>query len=344
MNSSGSKRKGGNRAIPSEVRQLIQIIYTENPEKTARSIRTEAKSILAKFGQLSFLPSERTIARIISLLTIPPPKEIDGPWSIAASVEYSIPPDANRDLLTIWRWCTVIGRPFTIREAQWVARLRGLTSFEKLLYTAFLYSKREHDSEVLKEPFVTSDLDSDLIFASNRLSETEWFHHTASLMGVIPSHPTRLIQFLSEDDEFQIRLDSIFSKNLSNSLMYKNLAGLAVARYYMPLTFKIEDYKLTGNGDRLFALWLRRLSEGPRWEKLELEQKQKIGTTLYEEIVEAVKNREHWAAKTVNELDENERNAIEDLVAKGEFIWKPSKELLEEVGLELSGQISKRRK
>ena len=64
-------------------------------------------------------------------------------------MEHRIPPEANADLLRIWKWCAVVGRKFTIREALWVARLRDMVDFEWLLQRAVEYAIREKACEVL---------------------------------------------------------------------------------------------------------------------------------------------------------------------------------------------------
>lgn len=89
-------------------------------------------------------------------------KALDEPWSLGVSAEYNIPPEATKDLLKIKKWCFVVGRKFTSREAQWAARLRGIVDWQDLLSMAAKYAIRERVSEVMgKAPSErdTTDLD-----------------------------------------------------------------------------------------------------------------------------------------------------------------------------------------
>ena len=97
-------------------------------------------------------------------------REIDQPWSLGLSEKYGISPEATGSLLEMGRWAQAVGKPFTIRQAKWVAHLGVLCGFlpgddilESLYDWAVVYAQRERACEVLDQPFNTTDLDAKVI-------------------------------------------------------------------------------------------------------------------------------------------------------------------------------------
>ena len=297
--------------ITEKTERHIMELYIENPDWTKKKLQLELDREMAGKG-----PGISAIYKALpkkdkSKKTPDGQQEgLESPWMLGASAEpeYRIPPEANRELLYIWRWCVVVGRTFTIREAQWVARLRGVVPLESLLMSAVDYSLREQACEALKQPLYTADLDAEMAFKER----TGWPYHTASRIGAIDTYVPRSHK---ERETWEA------GENLYLTLMI------------WPANWVVESYLGLGHSDKLpedagmvYAMWLRHLSKGPRWQNLSKEAKEGIAQRLYEEVAEKIKE-------------------IEDLSSQGPWWWqaslksmewKPSQELFTEVGIDVT--------
>ena len=105
-----------------------------------------------------------------------PLTDVDGPWTSGVSGEYGIPLAATFDLLHVWAECVVERRLLTIRQAKWIVRLREILSNKRnqavygglwVLYQwASIYAARERAAAALFPGQVadTRDLDAQLAF------------------------------------------------------------------------------------------------------------------------------------------------------------------------------------
>lgn len=240
-------------------------------------------------------------------------KESDRPWSLgeSATPTHRIPPEANKELLYIWRWCIVVGRTFTVREAQWVARLRGVVPLNELHAIAFAYALREWASKALGMVTDTADLDAELAF--RREGPGEWSHQTALRMGVISGFTEALLKEHETNKEALEFLHLRAAGNMASQMVLFDL-GL---KWYLP-------HELPENADLVFAMWLRHFSKGPNWENTADEGKKDIAARLYEEVAEVSKEIEDLSSKSQPWL-----------VYSKSRKWKPSEELLKKVGYEV---------
>jgi len=191
----------------------------------------------------------------------PEVKRLDEPWSLGASEQTGISPEATADLLDVWKYCLAIGHTFTIREAKWVARMRTAIQTSQNVYQyrgallfgyANEYAIRERISEILGSPMDTRDIDGNLCF-----QEHDWDWIVFRAIGMIPRLTTKY--FNKELSEY----------NLFN--IYINAASY-VAEQNMP---EVDPNRITGLASELsekqaymFAALLSYLSKGPLWKEL----------------------------------------------------------------------------
>lgn len=155
--------------VPIVVKRFIGEVAVLNPEWTPSELRVHVADHLE--GQDLYVPgpdSFRKIAREVRKLG---PEDV--PWSIGVSL-LVIPSDAIPDVLSVWRWTVIKGYAFTVRQAKWVAQLRGVVrggvklpfeiESEGFYVWAERYAARERASEALQLSLETSDLDGKLPF------------------------------------------------------------------------------------------------------------------------------------------------------------------------------------
>lgn len=113
---------------------------------------------------------------------------------------------------------------FTIREAQWAARLRAVVQFDSLLAHASAYARRERACEALgMERVDTSDLQADLAFEGARgwgkdeaCTGQVWALETAERLGLVPRHDFRLAETSVGKKELEI----LRQRRASSSFMW----------------------------------------------------------------------------------------------------------------------------
>lgn len=262
------------------------------------------------------LPEKRTVQLIGTQVReyLKQKKEVDRAWSLGESARQNIPTDANEDLLKIWKWCIIVGRTFTVREAWWAAQLRGIVPFEFLLPTAYAYSVRERACESLKQPFDTSDMDAELAFKPPE-EYTRWPYLTAQYVGAIRADAPPLIsQYESRECGAEIPLTAML------------LRPSQAVEAYLDLE---ESAKLPENANTVYSMLLREFSRGLRWQWMSKEAKQGIAKRLHEEVTAASKEMDDlWQAYLKSYLPEDLRQAAGKVIE-----WEPSQELLKDVGL-----------
>ncbi|GEM_PF-5493504 len=296
------RNRRGNPGTPPEVIDAIRFLKEKYPEEPANMIRARLKRRLD--GKKYSLPTERTVRNILARFGPLTGGELDNLWSLGVSADYQIPLEANGDLLKIWKWCMVVGRKFTIREAKWAARLRNVVKFENLLFLASMYAIHERMRKD-NQPLNTSKLDAFLTFDR---SET-WIYQSMVALGKVPA-----ILKWDKPEEFYGNpwLDWIGDAG-------KSVEGL------LSISPK-HVQSLSREADMIYAIWLRQLSEGPMWQGLTDEVKNNISERLHNEV--AAKER------IIRRASASDKSFVELLATERESVVAPSREILKEAGIE----------
>ena len=257
--------------------------------------------------------------------------DVDRPWTLAAfhSHEGRVTEDAAGVLLELWTYAVVRSYPFTVRHARWAARLRwvpragGSTeqpgqveSPSALYYWSARYAGRERMGELANHPVETADLDATLGLNAE-------VHATAAAIGLIP-HLTPGAGFV----------------DLSETAPGLIHAHLEVAEAWSPDRAKLREFVRarldeTPSSRRhaageLYELWLIRLREVSRLDRLPNDEWIAIVKELADEVCEAAVD-EHWGpwfdeTAVIPIFHWNKRDTV--LVG-----WRPSDELLRRVGI-----------
>ncbi|MBI4332921.1 MAG: hypothetical protein HY673_16760 [Chloroflexi bacterium] len=265
--------------IEQEIRATWSEAKDEGRDLTARELRENLKDLLKSKELVHLLPSLRKVQLVLTKARADYPKIVaqglDTEWSLAASKKHRIPPEADGDLLRIWRFCRVVGRRFTIREALWASRLRQLVPLGQLLSQALDYSRRERFSD----NFQTADLDARIAFIEG--GKTPWLHCVADDAGVMPPHdlnPGELSNFGADD-----MMVSFLDVEKPGQAVERKLLLDLVDQPDAPLNFS-HDERLSEEGDMVYALRLRKLSEELRWDGLDWNTMQKVARHLHKAV------------------------------------------------------------
>jgi len=292
----------------------IAEILIEYPKLPAKEVQREANRRLHDKGPgLSYIQKFMAERRKKANKDTSP----DAPWSLGLSAIYQIPPEANQDLLKVWKWCTVVGMTFTIREAQWVARLRALFPFERLYSHAILYARRERACQFLgwDTKIITTDLDIDILFPTHVAKLPQL---TALWMSSTAKRLARGIYY-SEDEETLLTKHEQDFREKEYFAWETNFPASRVVQLYLAVLPK-HNQKLSENADIIYTLWLRLFGNGVKWKRMDEETKNIIAQQLYEEVAQA--------EKEINDLTE----ADTDVYIKYRA-WMPSEKLLHKVGI-----------
>jgi hypothetical protein len=292
---------------------IIAGIYDEHPNWRAQDIQYQANKMLNYKGPgLSYVQkflAERS-KQADEIDTRP-----DLHWSLGSSAKYNIPPEANRDLLNIWKWCTVVGMTFTIREAQWVARLRGLVPFPQLYSYAVRYALRERVCLLMGwEKVSTTDLDRDIVFPglSSVLTQEKWMISTTRKFVTVLHHSSEKASFSKHERTLDFGEKEFFAMMTDDRLS-------SMVQLYLAILPK-RSQTLSVNADIVYTLWLRLLANGKKWKRMTEEVKNKTAQQLYEEVA--------LAEKQIKDLKKDDPE-----LPKNVLKWEPSIKLLREVGL-----------
>lgn len=304
MNDFKVKRRRGNPGTPPEIIDAIRFLREKYPEVSSKVILDK---LGVRFtGKKYSLPTDRTVRNILARAGSPKKETIDRTWSLGASAKYNIPSEASSDLLKIWKWCILVGREFTIREAKWVARLKNIVKSENLLFVAGMYALQERMCKDVND-FNSSALDAWLVF----FDRTEmWVYQSLQTSGIIPGIFSR-----EKAEEFygNVWLDWIGEPG-------KSVEGI------LRITPK-HIQELSKEADMIYALWLRLLSQGPGWNILSDQEKNNLAQSLRIDIF--LKNniirRALTSDKSFLQLSANER----------EQVMAPSKEILNKAGIDI---------
>jgi hypothetical protein len=202
-------------------------------------------------------------------------KGLDEPWSIGASVEYGIPPEATKDLFDIWRFSLALDRPISIRQAKWIVHIRNLfyqsisTGNEYsdkvnrnlwLIRQSWLYSILERVSEIEEKHFDTTDLDA-ASFMPN------WERATALKLGKV-SYIDYWQEALTKLEKQGASLTSppVSVESVEQAVWHSVRAEPPQHMEIIAIGFSGE--LLPEEDDLVCAYWLNYLSKGPSWNDL----------------------------------------------------------------------------
>ena len=168
------------------VRDLVLRVFYDDWLKTGGSpdsvptgvaVHAKVEAEIARLGLRDPVPTERVVQRMLETprRRAREKSDIDVPWSLAWGMgvpDPLIPQDAIPDLLELKRYSLIVHRPFTVRQAQWAARLRLVPRASREIYIpdhlerlagiyvwTLRYAGRQRRSELAEVPFDTADLD-----------------------------------------------------------------------------------------------------------------------------------------------------------------------------------------
>lgn len=266
--------------VSREIKQEIARIFLEGSSQgeqpSAKEVRHTLGERLNEVGRAYSLPSLRTVQTALTQVRKREPElpDVDYPWSLGTSEEHGILPEATGDLLAVWVWSRAVGQPFTIRQAKWTARLRGLATAwpwearESLLYYwSGLYALEERASKALGLSLDTSELDGEMAM-------TGWERTTAFWAGKREAG--------GEKQERYLDYPTHIAEDRSRLHLVRVRAGATVEQQ-LELT-DMPESDLSGGSDRVYAYWLRYLGRGPRWQGMSPQERHGIAQRLREQV------------------------------------------------------------
>jgi len=136
--------------ITHRVRELIAKVHYEHTDWRAKEVQHEVKALLAKGhpGLNPDWPGLSAVQKELNRLRKSPNPQ-DKPWNMLTLSEYELPPEALPAVLQAWFHTRLnSSRPFTIREAKWVAWLHcTIKDINKLAKIASYYAELEYFRE-----------------------------------------------------------------------------------------------------------------------------------------------------------------------------------------------------
>jgi len=196
----------------------------------------------------------------------------EGPWSVGALSHYDIPDEAIETLILVRRWCLAAGLSLTCRQAKWAARLRcffGCRRIADLYRRSAQYAIRERASEAVGQRCDTQDLDDNL------LESGYWENATRIELGF------REITFSTDEDFVGQPIDPLA---LFPSWVVRQQLGLFWKSKEMLSGWWDLRALPTDQAERVFSYYLRYLSQGPKWDSLNQEDKVRIMKCLHEHV------------------------------------------------------------
>ena len=268
-----------------EVEELIAKVCIEHPEWLAKPSKIQQEVIrqlpdsLKTWGGPNWpgidVIKDRLRKKIRPKLEniLPESKRLDEPWSIGASVNFGISPEANRDLFDIWRVSLAIDQPISIRQARWIVYLRTLYPYAVdsysvkvsrnlwLISQSWLYSIRERVSEIMGEKhFDTTDLDSASFMSP-------WELNTAVKLGKV-SEVVFPLEHLTKLEESGTVLTGPPRQGFSVEQAVWHNVRAKPPQHLEIFAIGFLGEVLPEEDDLVCAYWLRHLSKGPRWNEL----------------------------------------------------------------------------
>ena len=259
----------------------------------------------------------------------PKVKEEDKPWCIGVSAKYGIPDEANADLLKMRRLCLLVDKDLSIRQAKWVARLRGVVLVGSLYFEAIMYAARERAFLLHNKDVITTDLDA-LIMFPNWSVDIADEHEVISFDRSMVSSDDVEAREMERGEARSAFWPRVFFPLICTTIEY--FVGLSLTSTSTIVSdWNGMDTELETEEEQIvYALWLKRFSEGECWQEwnefgTNEGQMEYVATTLAKEVIEF-----YWKEPGL-------------LVLGGWEKFKPSDDLLEFAGLQLSTDKGKRR-
>ena len=116
--------------------------------------------------RLSLRSVQRILKELRVRVTETETDPLQQPWSMATLDLYPLPPDTLPAVLRVWKARVEESRGFTVREAQWTARLSFVAGEEDTKYLSFKaaeYAHTELEYGLIDRPFDSTMLDRDLM-------------------------------------------------------------------------------------------------------------------------------------------------------------------------------------
>jgi hypothetical protein len=190
-------------------------------------------------------------------------RDVDQPWSLGVSEIHGIGPEANKDLLELWKICLATGKYFSIRQAKWAARLRNIVQDKIFLeFWADLYALRERTCDILLIAPETSDLDAAVVM-------TAWEQVTAEAVGKLEP-----VSFESPHETLICMKD--FLSPLQFGHEYSRREADIIEGINELAIQPLEHLGLSEEAEWVYVLWLQHVSEGPKWRNLSPKKRQEI--------------------------------------------------------------------
>lgn len=153
--------QGRGPSIPHGLRRLIEKVYDEDLDLTAKEVMHEVHKRLQKdkdkLGISQLRPGWPGLSAVQKVLTdynkkkgeLGPDPE-DRTWSVVSYADYDIPPEALPIVLQVWAYALEQKRkPLTIRQAKWVARLSCVVKdLAGLWFAAFASAQDERIAKI----------------------------------------------------------------------------------------------------------------------------------------------------------------------------------------------------
>lgn len=307
--------------ISPTVKQTIYEMALENRNRPRRAVVARLKEVIEHMGEP--VPSDETLERLVSRARASELSQLDTSWSLGASVAHNIPSEANADLLQIWKWCVVVGRTFTIREALWVSRLRGIVPFEELLMWAAEYALAEQAVASMHESSVdTTPLDFDLAFKGSEEGFSgkigTWVKFAVHRGGTVPWPSPGYFKYKDLGGESHKR-GILTCVGIKPSMAVERLHGLK----------PMHRSELPEDTDMVYTIWLSLFSRSSKWKDMSNEAKEVIAQRLHEEVYMAREEiAESWQRVSESMAVHDLWNLFVKVVS-----WEPSLELINEVGV-----------
>ncbi len=276
--------KRGRPSIKPHIKQLIYTRALRDKDIPRLALAVELRKFIKdEMGEVP--PTEETMIKLISEGRNLPLTDEDEPWSIGASVQYVLPPEANKDLFDIWRASLAMGSPISIRQAKWIIHIRNLfpQSFPPglnellpsrqgaysdkvnrnllLIRQSWLYSLLERASHITGEKyFDTTNLDSAFML--------NWERATALRLGKV-SHLNYSQEALTKIEKFGTPLTSpSISVSSVEDAVWRSVRSKPPEDMKLMAEFASPDDVLQEEDDLVAAYWLSYLSKGPLWNNL----------------------------------------------------------------------------
>jgi hypothetical protein len=229
------------------IRKLIAHIYIEN-----RAIRpTDARNKLLQkmknegldkifgpnFPGISTVSKELKAIRERDEARLHELKELDKPWNILSLKDHAISPEALSTVLILWFWTREnLDIEFTIREAQWAARLYAVAKNVPINFFSFAI-RAYASNEIVAE--LTGD------FTAKMLSLDMMIYQLMTGQEITPEQIEKI--FGEEEDEF---FAQVTEEELAFMKSIESATGFQQSEIYMNFEDAVHHWKAKHRGGK----------------------------------------------------------------------------------------------